>query len=356
VESKNSLKLPVTAEEFASQLLDWYRQNKRDLPWRNNSDPYRVWVSEVMLQQTQVKTALPHFDKFLSTYPTLQALARAEENQVLSCWSGLGYYSRARNLHKAAQIVCENHEGAFPREYKKALRLPGIGRSTAGAILSIAYAEPLPVVDGNIRRLFVRYLKIEEEREQQSVEKLWQLLNQIVKESPIAENIAEFNQALMEIGSLVCTPRNPHCSSCPLTHSCIARQQGLQAFLPRPRTRRRTCRLHYTVALVARNGEYLLRKTSSDSFLKGFWEFPRVAGRPSKRSVNNFKEVHSLDLKVERKVAAVTHQITFRQMNFHPLLASLRGRAPEKDFSWVALDNSNYPLPSYVKKIVKNLE
>ena len=345
------LELPISVGEFASKLLGWYRENKRDLPWRNDPDPYRVWVSEVMLQQTQVKTVFPYFTKFLETYPSLEALARAEENQVLSNWSGLGYYNRARNLRRAAQIVCEQHEGTFPRDYRDALQLPGIGRYTAGAILSIAYQEPLPIVDGNIQRLFARYLKIEREPEREITESLWQLLSGMVKDPAVTKNVSEFNQALMEMGALICIPRNPRCSSCPLAVSCVALKQGLQSSLPLPRRRKGIRQLHYTVAIIVRGGRYLLRKNLSRRLLAGFWEFPRVLGRPSEQSPRNFRRLHRLDLEVEQEVETVTHQITFRRMHFHPLLVSLRGSVPKKNFTWTGLANNNYPIPSYVKKI-----
>ncbi len=207
------LQLPIPVTEFAPRLLGWYRDNKRDLPWRNDPDPYRVWVSEVMLQQTQVKTVVPYFEEFLRSYPTVEDLARAEESEILSSWSGLGYYRRARNLHRAAQMVCERYGGEFPRDFSQALELPGIGHYTAVAILSLAHGEPLPILDGNITRFFTRYLKIEDDLERTVVGKLRKFLVQLVSETSVAKNVRDFNQALMEIGSLVCIPRNPQCAS-----------------------------------------------------------------------------------------------------------------------------------------------
>lgn len=351
-----NLALPIPIKTFALKLLAWYQDNKRDLPWRSNPDPYHVWVSEIMLQQTQVKTALPYFVKFLKIYPSVETLAQAKENEVLLNWSGLGYYNRARNLHRTAQIICDQHDGKFPENYLDALQLPGIGRYTAGAILSIAYQKPLPIVDGNIQRLFIRYLKIEQETQQKNPKKIWELLGQIVKKPEISQNIGDFNQSLMEMGALICTPKNPDCKSCPLSTNCMAFKQDLQASLPLPRKRKKIRSLHYTVLIATRGGKYLLRETRSKILPTGFWEFPRIFGRPSSRSSQTFNQLHRLDFKVERKVKTVTHQITHRKMHFHPLIVSLKGSIPPKPFIWTTLNNKHYPISSYVNKIARKLK
>ncbi len=351
-----NLALPIPIKTFALKLLAWYQDNKRDLPWRSNPDPYHVWVSEIMLQQTQIKTALPYFVKFLEIYPSVETLAQAKENEVLLNWSGLGYYNRARNLHRTAQIICNQHDGKFPENYLDALQLPGIGRYTAGAILSIAYQKPLPIVDGNIQRLFIRYLKIEQETQQKNPKKIWELLGQIVKKPEISQNIGDFNQSLMEMGALICTPKNPDCKSCPLSTNCMAFKQDLQASLPLPRKRKKIRSLHYTVLIATRGGKYLLRETRSKILPTGFWEFPRIFGRPSSRSSQTFNQLHRLDFKVERKVKTVTHQITHRKIHFHPLIVSLKGSIPPKPFIWTTLNNKHYPISSYVNKIARKLK
>ncbi|MCZ6769257.1 MAG: A/G-specific adenine glycosylase [Acidobacteria bacterium] len=350
------LKLSIPVQEFASHLLKWYRENRRDLPWRKNSDPYRVWVSEVMLQQTQVKTVVPYFEEFLRTYPSIEALANAQENEILSTWSGLGYYKRARNLHKAAQIVCEQHGGEFPPDLSQALQLPGIGPYTAGAILSLAYGKPVPILDGNIGRLFSRYLKIEGALEGSTLAQLRRFLVQLVSEASVAESIRDFNQALMEMGALVCTPRNPQCVSCPLAASCIAYEKGLEKTLPQPRTRRAVQEFHYTVALIARGEKYLLTQNREDTFLRGFWEFPRIQGPPTSRLAENFKMTHGLHLKVRKRAAPVSHRITFRKLNFHPVLVSLQSPEPQQTFTWTKPGQKGYPVSSYIQKILKSLE
>ncbi len=270
------LDLPIPVDEFISLLSTWYNQNKRDLPWREKPDPYRVWVSEIMLQQTQVSTVLPYYERFLGTYPTLETLAQAQENEVLSSWSGLGYYRRARNLHKAAQIVSERFDGQFPKDYEEAIQLPGIGRYTAGAILSIAYGEPLPILDSNVARFLTRYLCIQDETVTTRSTALWKLLARLVQERSISSQITDFNQALMEIGALLCTPRQPHCDNCPLEASCRALSAGLETSLPRSQKPKQVQEFYYTVALASRDDTYLLTQNWQETFLEGFWEFPRV--------------------------------------------------------------------------------
>ena len=309
-----------------------------------------------MLQQTQVKTVVPYFEEFLRSYPDVQTLASAEEDEILSSWSGLGYYQRARNLHKAAEIVCERHGGEFPRDFSQALQLPGIGPYTAGAILSLAYGEALPILDGNIGRLFARYLKIEDPLEGATLGALRKFLVQLVSEASVAKNVRDFNQALMEIGACVCTPRNPQCVSCPLAASCIAYQEGLEKTLPRPRTLRTVQEFHYTVALIAKGEKYLLTQNWEDTFLRGFWEFPRVQGPPTPRLAQTFRKTHGLHLKIKKKATPVTHRITFRKINFHPVLVSLQRPAPRQKFTWTRPGEKGYPVSSYIKKILRSLE
>ena len=350
------LELPIPVDEFASRLLSWYARNKRDLPWREKPDPYRVWVSEVMLQQTQVSTVLPYYERFLGTYPTLETLARAQENEVLSSWSGLGYYRRARNLHQAAQIVSERFDGQFPRDYREAIQLPGIGRYTAGAILSIAYGEPLPILDGNVARFLTRYLCIQDETATTRSTKLWKLLAQLVQERSVSSHISDFNQALMEIGSLVCAPRQPHCDQCPLDSSCRALSAGLETSLPRGQKPKKVQEFHYTVALASRDDTYLLTQNWQETFLEGFWEFPRIRGKPTRQVADKFLSTHGLDLKIEGKAAVVNHRITFRKILFHPLLVTLLSPAPRSKFTWTKPGETGYPVSSYIKKILESLD
>ncbi len=309
-----------------------------------------------MLQQTQVKTVVPYFEEFLKTYPNIEALADAQENEILSSWSGLGYYKRGSNLHKAAKIVCEQHGGEFPRDFSQALQLPGIGPYTAGAILSLAYGKPVSILDGNIGRLFSRYLKIEGTLEGATLAQLRKFLVQLVSNTSVAKNIRDFNQALMEIGALVCTPRDPQCVSCPLSFSCIAYREGLERTLPRPRTRRAVQEFDYTVALIEKGEKYLLTQNWNDTFLRGFWEFPRIQGPPTPRLAQDFRNTHGLHLQIKRKASPVTHRITFRKLNFHPVLVTLQSPVPPPQFAWTRPGEKGYPVSSYIKKILGSIE
>lgn len=350
-----NLRLPVPISEFAIRLLEWYRPNKRELPWRRARDPYRVWVSEIMLQQTQVKTVLPYFDRFLRAYPTLEALARAEESEILAQWSGLGYYNRARNLYRAAQIVCEKHRGRFPARYEDAIALPGVGRYTAGAVLSIAYGQPLPVLDGNVRRVLARYLKIEEELQPRDLDRLWGFLSRVVQHASVCDHIADFNQSLMELGARVCTPRKPLCPLCPLQDSCRARKRGVQEQLPRTRARGRAREVHYVVAVIRRAGKFLLAQNREATFLNDFWEFPKMEGIPGRRVEQLFRKARGLKLVVKRQATPVVHHVTFRKLCFHPVLASLTGPLPRGHYRWADLTKDRLPLPAYVSKIVRSV-
>jgi A/G-specific adenine glycosylase len=348
--------LSIPVDEFASRLLSWYSRNKRDLPWREKPDPYRIWISEIMLQQTQVSTVLPFYERFLETYPTVEVLARAEESDVLSSWSGLGYYRRARNLHKAAQVVSERFDGKFPQNYREALQLPGVGRYTAGAILSIAYGEPLPILDGNVARFLTRYLCLQDGTGTTRTATLWELLAKLVEEPSISSHIADFNQALMEIGALVCVPRHPRCDHCPLQASCTALGAGLETTLPESQKQRKVQESHYTVALASQDDNFLLTQNWQETFLQGFWEFPRVLGKPTRQVAWSFRKTHGLDLKIEGKAAVVNHRITFRKLTFHPLLVTLLSPAPRSQFTWTKPGEKGYPVSAYIKKILKNLK
>ncbi len=353
--SSTPFRLPIPTSTFSSRLLRWYRRHRRDLPWRRNPDPYRVWLSEIMLQQTRVQTTLPYFEKFVRTYPTLESLAEAQENELLSLWSGLGYYGRARNLHKAARMVCERYGGEFPRRYEDAIQLPGVGRYTAGAVLSIAYGKPLPVVDGNVLRVFARYLRIETELHGSEVRKLWNFLSELVEDSCVRSHISEFNQALMELGSELCRPRRPLCLACPLARECRARRAGVEGTLPRRRQRRTVQEINYLVAVVERRGRYLLRQNLERTFLKGFWEFPCVENHRGADLDDCFARVHGLKLRIKAIHPPVSHRITFRKLSFYPVQASLLGPLPAGNYAWATLSDGRFPLPSYVGKILKSL-
>ena len=225
------IELQVPNRVFGRRLLRWYEQARRDLPWRGQQDAYRIWVAETMLQQTRVQTVVPYYQRFLESYPRVEDLARAPREQVLSLWSGLGYYRRAENLWRAAQIICREHRGRFPRDRETALKLPGVGPYTAGAVLSQAYGLPEAILDGNVKRVLARLFCVAEV--DTSWERaFWTLLNELVRRPYIVPRIREFNQALMELGALVCMPRQPSCEVCPFGGFCEARRAGVQEEVP----------------------------------------------------------------------------------------------------------------------------
>jgi A/G-specific adenine glycosylase len=264
-------------EFFGRELLAWYRREKRDLPWRRNRDPYQIWVSEIMLQQTRVETVIPYYHRFMDRFPTIGDLAAAPEEDVLKAWEGLGYYSRARNLQTAARQVTTEHGGVVPRDKASIAALKGVGPYTAGAILSIAFDQPEPAVDGNVMRVLSRYFNLDDDIARPSVrvgmEKLAQEL------IPLGE-AASFNQALMELGALVCTPRNPGCLSCPVMEHCAGRLAGRERELP-VKTKAKPPKPVYRLAVLIEGtgeaaGRVLVRQRPAEGLLARMWELPHV--------------------------------------------------------------------------------
>lgn len=262
---------PFAAEEAAKRLLAWYGRCGRDLPWRQTRDPYRIWLSEVMLQQTGVKTVIPYYERFLQRFADVNALAAASVDEVIELWAGLGYYSRARNLHAAACQVVADFGGQFPADLQGLMALPGIGRSTAGAILSIAFDKKAPILDGNVRRILIRLYAIDEPPRSTEVEKrLWARAEELTS----CERPHDYAQAIMDLGATVCTPRNPDCSACPLASLCQAYWLGLAGELPRRQPRKPVPLVRQVALLLERDGEFLVSKRPLQGMLAGLWEFP----------------------------------------------------------------------------------
>jgi A/G-specific adenine glycosylase len=265
---------------FRNKLLAWYEAHRRDLPWRLNRDPYRVWLSEIMLQQTRVAAVIEHYQEFLRRFPTVEKLAAAREASVLAAWSGLGYYRRARMLHGAAKVVVRQYEGKFPRTADAWRALPGVGRYTAAAIASIAFEEPVAVVDGNVERVLQRV-----SGKRVAGEELWQAANDLLD----AKRPGDFNQAMMELGAVVCTPRAPACLTCPVVELCVTRGELVPTAKP-PRQKKQE--IHYS--LHHRDGEvFLLRRPPDASLMSGMWELPEVAS-PNGGGSPSFTLRHSI--------------------------------------------------------------
>ncbi|HEY3391384.1 MAG TPA: A/G-specific adenine glycosylase [Lacipirellulaceae bacterium] len=261
-------------QSLRRRLLAWYRDRARDLPWRHSRDPYRVWVSEVMLQQTQVATVREYFERFTAAIPDVHQLAAADEQRVLRLWEGLGYYRRARQLHATAKEIVAQHGGEFPSDTAELIKLPGIGRYTAGAIASIAFGRRAPILEANTIRLLSRLIRYEGDTSSAAGQRLlWQTAEEILPRT----NVAQFNQALMELGSLVCTPAEPECRECPLSVLCAAYASSLQHEIPRPKSRAAYILVREAAVVVRRRGRILLRQCGPRERWAGLWDFPRFA-------------------------------------------------------------------------------
>ncbi len=333
-------------------LLHWFRNNARDLPWRRSRDPYQIWLSEIMLQQTQVATVLPYFERFIKAYPTVELLAKAKEDQVLKLWEGLGYYTRARNLQKAAKVIVQEFNGIFPDSPVLLQQLPGIGRYTAGAIASIAFGKKTPVLDGNIKRVLTRIFSIPESIDNTSTHHaLWATAGQLV--SPSAPG--DFNQALMELGARICTPKRPRCHLCPVNNTCNAFQLGQQDEFPVRRPRKPVPHREIVAAAIRKNGRYLLGKRPPDSMLGGLWEFPGgkvEEGETHENAlVRELKEEIGIGIKVSSPITTVKHAYSHFSITLHVYLCEHTTGKPQTiyhtDLKWVFPGHfSRYPMPT----------
>ncbi|PLT33011.1 A/G-specific adenine glycosylase [Bacillus sp. V5-8f] len=262
----------INKAEFTNDLISWFEREQRDLPWRKNKDPYKVWVSEIMLQQTRVETVIPYFNRFIEWFPTMEEFAEADEEKILKAWEGLGYYSRVRNLHSAIKEVRENYNGIVPETSEEISKLKGVGPYTAGAILSIAYGKPEPAVDGNVMRVLSRILLIQEDIAKPKTRKIFE---EAVRELIDHSNPSFFNQALMELGALICTPGVPACLLCPVREHCVAFREGMQVALP-VKTKTKKSRDVQLAAVILTNskGQFLIHKRPENGLLANLWEFP----------------------------------------------------------------------------------
>jgi A/G-specific adenine glycosylase len=286
--------------DVVAKLLTWFVANARALPWRRTRDPYAIWVSEIMLQQTQVKTVLPYWERWMEAMPDIAGLARAKSEKLHKLWEGLGYYTRVRNMQKAAKLIAAKHGGRFPTDFEGVLALPGIGRYTAGAICSIAFNQPKPILDGNVIRVLTRLYGIEgNPREPKTNAKLWSLAERLVLQAETFHNrretrkkqhargersatpasadaCAQFNQSLMELGALICAPRQPKCDACPLSTHCVARREGRTSDLPNSGPRTAPEARHFVAFVAEKNGRFLVRQRPEGVVNAHLWEFPNV--------------------------------------------------------------------------------
>ena len=343
---------------LSSRLLNWYRHQGRTLPWRGHPDPYAVWVSEIMLQQTRVETVIPYFEKWMGLFPTMQALANASEQDVLNAWEGLGYYSRARNFHKAAKIVIEKYGGELPRDLGELGKLPGIGRYTVGALASILFGMDEPALDGNLKRVYARLFDVSEPVDSSDGENiLWQ----IARENLPKGQAADFNQALMDLGATVCLPKKPRCLLCPVMEFCRAREHGMQTLRPVKRSKGDTPSHVHAAAVVIRRGKVLLAQRPSQGLLGGMWEFPnaRVVGDPAKALSKALKTEYRLGLRLKRgagPVGVFRHTYSHFKITVHAFGCELTSDPKAKTMKWVALKSlDDYPMGRVDRQIARSL-
>ncbi|MBI5842843.1 MAG: A/G-specific adenine glycosylase [Chloroflexi bacterium] len=344
---------------LSSRLLTWYRQNKRTLPWRDHPDPYAVWVSEIMLQQTRVETVIPYFERWMRLFPTINDLAKASEHDVLNAWEGLGYYSRARNLHKAARIVAEKYSGELPRNLDNLRALPGIGRYTVGAIASMAFGMDAPTLDGNLRRVFARLFDVTEPADSPAGEKiLWSLAAEHLPKG----QAGDYNQALMDLGATICLPRNPRCLICPLMKMCKARENGTQEARPVLKPKKEIPHhVHAAGVIVGQIDNLscvLLAKRPSKGLLGGMWEFPngRVDGDPARGLVNALKTGYGLKVQKKEALGVVQHTYTHFKITVHAFHCESPSIPKEKDLKWVRIaELEDYPMGKIDRQIARML-
>lgn len=349
--------------EVSRRLLEWYKTHARVLPWRGHPDPYAVWVSEIMLQQTRVETVIPYFERWMRRFPTLADLAAAPQQDVLHCWEGLGYYSRARNLHRAAQVVMEKYAGNLPSNRAGLEALPGIGAYTAGAIASMAFGRDEAALDGNIRRVMARLFNVDVlARSPEGQRRLWELAEQNLPPG----SAGDYNQALMDLGSEICLPRQPLCEKCPLKELCEAHSLGVEAERPVMETRRKPPHYLVAAAVIEQDNRVLIARRPAEDMLGGLWEFP--GGR--------MEEGESLEQTVQREIqeelgtvvevgdlfGIYRHAYTHFSVTLHAFRCRIMPQSPApqpiyaSELSWVEPQNlAQYPMGKIDRMISRDM-
>jgi A/G-specific adenine glycosylase len=351
--------LPV--ERLRRSLLDWYRQQGRSLPWRQTQDLYAIWISEIMLQQTQVKTVIPYYSRWLEIFPTVQHLAQADQQAVLMCWQGLGYYARARNLHRAAQSIMADFGGQFPTQMVDVLKLYGIGKTTAGGILSAALNQPHPILDGNVKRVLARLIGLSEPPKH-ALSFLW--AGSEILLDPLEPRL--FNQAFMDLGATICTPRQPNCSQCPWADFCQACQHNLQSVIPMSETRAPLPHKQIGVAVIwNEQGQILIDKRPQSGLLGGLWEFPGgkiEAGETVTECIaREIQEELGIQIEVQDHLMTLDHVYTHFKVTLCVHNCRHLSGEPQPiecdEVKWVSLGElDQYPFPTANQKIIAELQ
>jgi A/G-specific adenine glycosylase len=333
---------PLLSRKIQTKLLQWYEKNGRDLPWRKTRDPYAIWISEIMLQQTQVATVIPYYRRFLKSFPTVHHLAKSDLSKVLKIWEGLGYYSRARNLHRASKIILNHFKGKIPETLRDLLGLPGIGKYTAGAILSIAYNKEAPILDGNVKRVLSRLFAVSRNLVGGKTEGLlWKISESLIPKG----RPSSFNQAIMDLGAMICTPKDPQCHRCPLHRHCRAKASENPERYPPRVVKKRIPRIEAISGVILRNGKVLLNQRPPKGLLGGLWEFPNWRSEEKRRlrlrlRLRNYIK-KEMGMKVEVKESIGTYKQTFThfKLTLHVFnCEAIDGRGKGK---WVPIKNLN---------------
>ena len=359
---------PRLAADIVDALRGWYFTHRRRLPWRDEPTPYRVWVSEIMLQQTQVATVLPYFERFLAAFPDVASLAAASDEALLARWAGLGYYRRAKNLHRAAKVVMDDHGGVLPGTVAGLLTLPGIGRYTAGAIASIAFGQRAPVLDGNVARVLSRVFALAEAADSTAGQKrLWALA-----EALVPADASSHNQALMELGALVCSPKKPACLTCPLSDRCRGHALGTPEAFPIMQKKTAVKAVHAVAGLVRKSAgsdHVLLGKRPAEGLLADLWELPgtelATPRSPRKSALGKaLRERTGLTVEVGELIATVEHQFTHRHLSLEIFSTALLDRAPAEPtppsfyqaLSWFGRDDETLALSTLTRKVLAAID
>lgn len=310
--------------EIGDPLISWFHESKRDLPWRCDYSPYRIWIAEIMLQQTQVKTVLPYYLRWMERFQDIESVARASAEELLKYWEGLGYYSRVKNIHETARILLNRYAGKFPQNHSDILGLPGIGPYTAGAIMSLAFNEDFPVVDGNVERVFSRLFNIATAIKGTANRRfLWETARELM---PVGR-AREFNQALMELGALICVPKNPNCEICPLVNQCKSFNLGVVNARPVPSPRKKITPIEVALGVLVWQEKVFIQKRPDNGLMGGLWEFPggkmKQEERPEEALVREFSEELDLDVCCLDKIALIRHSYTTFRVALHAFYCRL---------------------------------
>ncbi|MBF0522346.1 MAG: A/G-specific adenine glycosylase [Candidatus Omnitrophica bacterium] len=341
---------------FSKKLILWYQKNKRDLPFRETKDPYKIWISEVMLQQTTVNAVIPYYNRWIKKFPTVKSVANAPEQKILHMWQGLGYYSRAKNIKKTAEQICQSFHGKIPQEYQQLRSLPGFGPYTTGAVLSIAFDKRFPIVDANVRRVIMRILALKGYAEPSQDDTIYKFLDKTLP----AKNVGDFNQGLMELGALICKSKNPQCILCPMKEFCQAYEKGIQEIIPKPKIKT-ISDVDAAVAIICNNNKYLIQKRPSQGLLADLWEFPGGKMEKGETILNalkrEIKEELQTDVVQAEHFLNVTHFYTQFRVRLHVFNCVLKNYPRETSLrKWVSVKQlKKYPFPSGSVKIIDKL-